>query len=119
MPVEYQDPTEGNVVCVKATGKLTAADYEAFVPALERCIEARGPVRLLFEMHDFHGWELGAMWDDLKFGAHHAHDIERIAMIGETKWQKHLATFSKPFTLAKVRYFNATERDEAKAWINE
>jgi hypothetical protein len=39
------------------SGKLSKEDYEHFVPEVERLIEQEGKIRLLFEMHDFHGWK--------------------------------------------------------------
>jgi len=33
-------------------------------------------------------------------------DIERIAMVGETKRQHGMSLFCKPFTAAKIRYFD-------------
>ena len=119
MPVEVIEPAEGNVVTIKATGKLAREDYAVFVPIIEARIEDLGPVRLLFVMQDFHGWHLGAMWDDLKFGVHHFRDIQRIAMVGETKWQEHMITFCKPFVKAEIRYFDAHELETAQTWVNE
>ena len=39
-------------------------------------------------MKDFHGWDAGALWEDIKFDLKHFSDIERVAMVGEKKWQK-------------------------------
>jgi hypothetical protein len=32
-------------------------------------------------MTGFHGWEAGALWEDIKFDLKHYADIERLAMI--------------------------------------
>ena len=55
----------GKLLHVKVTGKLTTEAYESFVPAVEEQIRDHGKVRILFEMHDFHGWTAGALWEDL------------------------------------------------------
>ena len=68
-------------------GKLSKEDYTAFMPAVERLVSQHGRIRILLQMHDFHGWTAGALWADTKFAAHHFRDIERLAMVGETKWQ--------------------------------
>ncbi len=31
----------------------------------ERLIGEHGKIRILLEMHDFHGWEAGALWEDV------------------------------------------------------
>jgi hypothetical protein len=106
-----------NIIAVRASGKLSTADYDAFVPEVERLIKQHGKVRILFEMHDFHGWELGALWEDTKFEIKHFSHIERLAMVGDKKWEKGMAAFCKPFTSAKIRYFDVAEEDDAKNWI--
>jgi len=70
-------------------------------------------------MHDFHGETAPALWEDTKFGVRHFHDIERLAIVGEKKWQKALAVFCKPFTTAIVRYFEAGQLGGARAWLEE
>ena len=37
---------------------------------------------MLFDMTDFHGWDAGAAWEDIKFDIKHFADIERLAMVG-------------------------------------
>jgi len=70
-------------------------------------------------MTGFHGWEAGALWDDIKFDVKHFADIERLAMIGEKKWQHGMATFCKPFTKANIRYFDHAKAADARLWLNE
>lgn len=104
---------------VRLTGKLTPEFYETFVPAVEALLKGAKKIRILVEMHDFHGWSAGALWEDTKFGLKHWNDIERLALVGETKWQKGMASFCKPFTTAKVRYFEHEALDAARAWLAE
>lgn len=117
MPIEIVDSTETNVVQVELSGKLETADYERLVPRLETAIERHGKLRLLVTMRDFHGWELGALWQDVKFDIRHAGDFERIAMVGDSKWQSGMATFCKPFTSASVEYFDEHEASAANKWL--
>jgi hypothetical protein len=99
-------------------GKLHDADYKVFVPLLETAIKAQGKVRLLAQFEDFHGWDLHAMWDDTKFATQHCADVERIALVGDKKWEEWMAKVCKPFTLAKLRYFDVKEIESAWQWLN-
>ena len=117
MKLELKELDDGKLLEVHLTGKLVKEDYESFLPAVERLVKQHGKIRMLVEMHDFHGWTAGAAWEDTKFAAHHFHDIERLAIIGETRWEKGMATFCKPFTTAKVRYFDQTKAAEARGWL--
>ncbi len=115
--VTLKETNGGKVLEIQLSGKLTKEDYGHFVPEMERLIKAHGKIRLLVEMHDFHGWSAGALWQDLKFDARHFRDIERLAIVGETKWQHGMAVFCKPFTTAEIRYFGRAEIDLARTWI--
>lgn len=119
MPVEIREEAEGKIFAIKLSGKLTKQDYQHFVPEIERRIQQHGKLRMLVEMHDFHGWKAAALWEDIKFDAKHFADIERLALVGERKWEAGMAAFCKPFTTAKVRYFDVEQYEEAVAWLHE
>lgn len=70
-------------------------------------------------MTGFHGWEVSAAWEDFKFGVEHFADIEKLAMVGEKRWQQGMTTFCKPFTAAVVRYFDHADTAEAQKWLGE
>ncbi len=115
--IKLAEEAESNILNVKASGKLTTENYEEFTPAVERMIQQHGKIRVLIELEDFHGWTAGALWQDTKFAVKHFSDIERLAFVGETKWEKGMATFCKPFTTAEIRYFAHEQADEARKWI--
>jgi hypothetical protein len=103
----------------KLSGKLHDQDYQSFVPTVETFLAAEGKVRLFVQFDDFHGWDLHAVWDDFKFSLKHYGDFQRIAMVGDRKWQAWMAQVCKPFTKATVRYFEAAQVDDARAWLRE
>jgi len=117
MPVNLMEKQDGKILEVQVSGRLVREDYRQFVPRFEQLLQTHGKLRLLFEMSDFHGWDAEALWDDLKFDVKHFNDIERVAMVGETKWQQWMASFCRPFTSAKVRYFDKAQLAEAVAWL--
>lgn len=117
MPVNVMEKQGGKILEVRVSGRLVREDYRQFVPRFEQLLQTHGKLRLLFEMSDFHGWDAEALWDDLKFDFKHFNDIERVAMVGETKWQQWMAAFCRPFTSAKVRYFDKAQLSEAVAWL--
>jgi len=38
-------------------------------------------------------------------------------MVGEKKWEEWMARVCKPFTLAKIQYFDRHELDAAWGWL--
>ena len=117
MAIELREEDGGKTLNIHLSGKLSKADYEHFLPEIERLIGLHGKLRILMDMHDFHGWDAGALWQDLKFETKHFRDIERLAMVGEAKWEKGMAWFCKPFTTAKIRYFDRPQAAEARQWV--
>jgi hypothetical protein len=117
--VELQELANGKVVKITASGKLTKASYDFFIPELDNLVEKHGKIRLLFEMIEFQGWTLGAAWEDLKFGCQHFNDIERIAIVGDRRWEKAMVALCRPFTRARIRYFDIDDLHDANDWILE
>jgi hypothetical protein len=117
MGVEISKDPEKARLSVRATGKLTKEDYERFLPEIESTFKEQGKLRVLFEMHDFHGWSAGALWEDIKFDFKHFSDIERLAIVGEKKWEQGMAAFCRPFTAAKIKYFDHSEIEQARQWL--
>jgi SpoIIAA-like len=119
MPITLDEEHEKKLLVVHVSGKLAALDYDHFVPAFERLVRQHGKLKVLFDMTGFHGWEAGALWEDIKFDIKHFADIERLAMVGDKKWQQGMATFCKPFTKATIRYFDRADGAEARKWLDE
>ena len=119
MSVLLRPEMDGKILVVHVSGRLTRDDYRQFTPEFEKYIEEHEKIRILFEMEDFHGWKVSALWEDIKLDFKHWSDIERIAMIGDKTWEKGMSIFCKPFTRAKVKYFDHSEIDEAREWISE
>ena len=119
MSINLTEESGGKTLIVHVSGKLATKDYEHFVPEFERLVQKHGKLRVLFDMTDFHGWEMGALWEDLKFDVKHFADVERIAMVGETKWESGMASFCKAFTKAAVRYFDHSQAAAARRWLDE
>jgi hypothetical protein len=105
------------VLGFKMSGKLHDQDYKSFVPMVDKAIAEQGKVRILAQFHDFHGWDAKALWDDIKFSTTHCTKIERIALVGEKKWEEWMAKVCKPFTMAQIKYFNASEIESAWQWL--
>jgi hypothetical protein len=117
MTTHVDEKIQGKVMEIHLNGTLTKEDYAQFVPKTEELIRTHGKIRMLVMMDDFHGWDGGALWEDIKWDAKHFNDVERIAVVGEAKWQKWMASFCKPFTTAKIRYFDRGQEPEARAWL--
>src|SRR5262245_55958104 len=100
MSLELIQDAPHHLVEVKVSGKLKEPDYQAFVPEVDEFIRQNGRIRILFDMHDFHGWSLFGALEDMRFASRHSKDIERIALVGEKSWQKWSTPVCRMFTTA-------------------
>ena len=119
MPIQLISSHQGKTITVHVSGKLAKEDYEQFVPEFDRLVGIHGDLRVLFDMTAFHGWTAGAIWEDTKFASHHFNNIERLALVGDKKWQEGMALFCKPFTKAEVKYFEHTDASKARKWLEK
>lgn len=105
------------IVEVHVTGTMTKEDYEDLVPQMEQKILQYGKIRVLLVMHDFHGWAASAMWEDVNFDFDDFNFVERLAIVGNAKWEQGMAAFCRPFTAARIKYFDHSNNDRARDWI--
>jgi len=119
MSIQFNEENGGKTLVIHLGGKLVKADYPDFVAKFEQLFRQHGRLRVLFDMTGFHGWDVGAAWEDIKFDIKHYADIERLAMVGDKKWQHGMAMFFKPFTKATTRYFDHADAAEARMWLDE
>lgn len=112
--------SQGNFLYVEATGKLTDADYKTvLIPHVEAILADHEALRVLFVMDEhFEGWELGAMWDDTKFGTAHRNDFEKAAVVGGPKWMSWCISLSEHFMKGEAKAFPLGELEQAKAWLD-
>ena len=106
-----------NIIYSVAEKELKDEDYERLIPLLQEKVKKYGMIRWYFEMRDFKGWSLSAMWKDLKFDAKNAENLEKIAMVGDKDWEEKLTQLMKPFTSADIKFFPLEQMPQAKEWI--
>ncbi len=97
-------------------GKLTHKDYEMMVPLIENSLlGVKEPkINALIDAREFEGWDIKAAWDDLKFGLKHSKEFQKIAIVGEKKYE-YIAKISNWFISGEVKYF--PDLDSALEWI--
>ena len=108
-----------NVVAVRASGEVTADDYQRLlVPGIEEKLSVHKRLRLLYVLGDeFTGFSGGAAWEDAKIGMRHFTHFERVAVVTDRDWVRHMVQgfgFALP---GEVRVFETDDLDDAKAWI--
>lgn len=107
-----------NVLGVEASGKVTDDDYErVLIPAVRKRVDAAGKIRFIYVLGErFDGWTMGAMWDDAKLGVSELKAWEKVAVVSDEEWLKHMFKAFGWMIPGEVRVFDLDELDAAKAW---
>jgi len=122
--LQILDFTGNNVIATTANDFLGIKDYEKIHPFIHNIIKTGKKVRWYFEMDDGSSTNSTGFWEDgiieinygnMKFT--HSDDIETIAIVGEKKWEKCMMAIMKPFANANLKYFELSDKEQAKEWI--
>jgi hypothetical protein len=116
---EKMNESTGNVAGYRVVGKITKDDYKTLVPEVEALIEQEGNIRLLLDMEQFKGEEVKAWGADLNFGREFHKKIDRLAIVGDKRWEKWLTALADPFYAQEAKYFKTDDRDAAWSWLRE
>ena len=107
----------GKVYSLHAEGVLRDADYEALTPKLDALIEKHGALRLMCDISDVEGMEPKALWDDFVLGVRHWNDFERVAVVGDARWQEVMTKAGDTLTRGEMHYFDVGEKGNAMNWL--
>lgn len=105
-----------NILRVRVTGQLTAADHASFLARLESLVHRYGKVRVLFDMSDLENCDPCSAWNDPVRILRWKDAVIRFAVLGKDAqgWEKRLA---EPFINA--RFFPLDQREDAWHWVAE
>ena len=87
-------------------------------------LERGEKLNIYFELaDDFHGLELGALWQDVKaagsIGLGHRSSWQRMALVTDKDWVRHGASAFGWLAPGELRLFELSQQDEAKSWIGQ
>lgn len=104
---------------VRIFGALRKEELDAVQAAGLKGAEPGESVRVLVIVEgDFRGWVGSEVWNDMTFFVQHGDRIEKIAIVGEPKWETRMLMFAGAgFRRAPVRYFTQEQLAEARAWL--
>lgn len=111
--IEIREEGDAAHLVVVASGRLSEEDYRGLVPRLHEAIERHGGLRLLILLRDFEGWAPKALIEDLPFDLRHRKDFERVAIVGDRRWEEIGTRIAAPFFSGSMRFFE----DEADARV--
>ncbi|NNE66232.1 MAG: STAS/SEC14 domain-containing protein [Pyrinomonadaceae bacterium] len=109
---------ENGVLTINVSGSLTKEDFDRHLPELEILLEQQDMLRFFIKLEDFSGYELDALWEDIKFDHKHKNQYGKTAIVGEKRWEEWGTKLSSLFFDAKMKFFYNDQSDEAWKWVN-
>lgn len=118
--IERVEGLPGQVLGFAAVGQVTRPDYlEVVIPAIDAARKKYPKLRLYYELTSrFSGIDLGAEWEDLKLGIEHNSLWERVAVVTDVGWIRHLVGAFRFLMPGEVRVFANSELVTARSWIS-
>ncbi len=117
MPCEVLENREG-LITLKISGLLKRAEIAQAEKVAIEAMGSAGKVRILIIIESFQGWDNKGNWGDVSFQSQYDEQIEKIAMVGEKRWQEMAEVFvGKGLRSMDIRFFAPSEIDVARAWI--
>lgn len=116
--IEKMSESSGNVVGYRAVGKITKEDYtETLFPEVSALVEQEGSIGLLLQLDDLKGEAMKAWGKDMQFGKAFRKKIERLAVVGDGRLEKVIASLADPFYAKDAKYFHSDDIANAWEWV--
>ncbi len=112
--------SDGNVLGLRATGKLTVCDYRNVLePAVRTLLERSRTLRVLLLLEEpFGGWGLRAAWANTVFDVTHRTDFEKVAVVGAPRWEQWCVNVAASLLMGgELRTYDRERLDAAWQWV--
>lgn len=99
---------------------LSGGDIHELADHIESALSHSLALRVMLDGTAFRGWsDARALWGHLSFMRIHDRNIDRLAIVGATRWQRALAELTGRIMHPEERYFDEAERGRARRWLSE
>jgi len=117
MPIEIKFENK-DLLVARVSGLLGKEELDREQQKSEEMIRKSGHAKILVITEGFSGWERDKGWDDMSFQARNDKYIERIAIVGDTKWRDLIFAFiGKGFRPAAIEHFGPGQEAVARQWL--
>lgn len=114
--IEIANIENSPVVEVTLEDKLTKDDMKQFDDFFEEKVSDLEKVNLMIVTNDWKGMTVQGFLENIKM-ARHVKSINKVAMVSDSKFLEVDSRLEDLLTGAKVEYFEKTDKDAAKKWL--
>ena len=117
MSVQFLNAADG-LMTLRLIGKLSRPELAKAQADAAEIFRQQGKMRVLVLVDTFAGWEKEGDWGDLSFQAENDQHMERIAIVGDKKWETLALLFAgQGFRRTPVEFFPTAELAKARVWL--
>ena len=117
--LEKMAESSGKVIGYKAVGKISKSDFEGIEPEVKALVNKEGAIRMLWDLTGYKEETAKGLIADYKFGREFNNQIEKLAVVGDTTWEKFLTQLAKLVYARDAKFFHSADSDKAWAWVLE
>ena len=118
--IEVNAHTNSNILAIKASGKLSKEDFKDLEPTLKEFTTVSKDPHLIIILEYFKGWQdTAAFWKDLQLDIEYIKYFDRIAVIGDRKWQEWGTKLIDLITKVKMQFFSIDQAENAWKWAKK
>ncbi len=108
----------GGLITARVSGKVKKTEVETAQKVVIRIIGSGLKARILLIAEGFNGWEDKGNWGDVSFQMKYDEQIEKIAVVGQKKWEDLVSAFlGKGLRSVEIRFFPPFRLGIARAWV--
>lgn len=113
------DPKSG-ILTLRPTGPLTAADFATITREADAHIQEHGKLHgILISTEKFPGWtDVQGLKAHFRFVRDHHADIERVALVSDSKLLGFLPHLASHFIKAEIKTFGFEDEAQARTWLS-
>lgn len=117
---EVLSQSSDTCLAVQFSGKVTKAEYQQFLDAVNARLKAGEKISLVLELEGFEFYgDFASMRKDFQFAFGEYKRIHRAALVGDQKWIEWFTRLIGPFTRAEEKHFPEGQIEAAASWACE
>lgn len=114
--------SQGAVLGVKITGKVTAEMEEDLIKKADKVIQDHGTLNVLIFLDEHARWGLKAGIEDIKWATTGIKNMKKVAIVADSHFWKWYAALGRPIGKMvgiEEKYFTPADINDAWNWIKE
>lgn len=118
--IEVMRESGGDVLGLRATGKLSVADYrDLLAPTVGALLDRFDSPKVVFFLDEpFYGWSLRSAWANTVFDIKHRNDFDKVAVVGAPRWEQCCVNAAAALLMTgELRTFDRARLDAAWEWV--